>query len=134
MTHSARLKLLPTDDEIEIASLVALSARVGRDPMLVQASNGNTSIKLNGILWIKGYGKWLANAGQEELLVPIQLTEVKESISPTRKSHQAMPARSNYAPPSKRLCMPSCGTVLSSTCTPSTQLPGPYVSMELFRL
>jgi len=26
----------------------------------VQASNGNTSIKLEGILWIKGSGKWLA--------------------------------------------------------------------------
>jgi len=30
-----------------------LSARVGSDPLLVQASNGNTSIKLDGILWIK---------------------------------------------------------------------------------
>ena len=78
--HTERLKLLPTHREIEIASLVALSARVGRDPMLVQASNGNTSIKLDEILWIKGSGKWLANAGQEKLLVPIQLTEVKESI------------------------------------------------------
>lgn len=80
MTHAARLKLLPKHDEIEIASLVSLSARVGCDPMLVQASNGNTSIKLDENLWIKGSGKWLANAEQEELLVPIQLAEVKESI------------------------------------------------------
>ena len=80
MTYAARLKLLPTHDEVEIASLVALSARVGSDPMLVQASNGNTSIKLDENLWIKGSGKWLANAEQEDLLVPIQLAEVKESI------------------------------------------------------
>jgi len=46
----------------------------------VQASNGNTSIKLDGILWIKASGKWLARAMQEKMLVPLELAEVKESI------------------------------------------------------
>jgi ribulose-5-phosphate 4-epimerase/fuculose-1-phosphate aldolase len=57
-----------------------LSARVGGNPLLVQASNGNTSIKLNGILWIKASGKWLAHAMQEEMFVPLELAEVKQSI------------------------------------------------------
>src|ERR1700746_1732730 len=57
-----------------------LSARVGSDPLLVQASNGNTSIKIDGILWIKASGKWLAHAMQEEMLVPLELSEVQESI------------------------------------------------------
>jgi rhamnose utilization protein RhaD (predicted bifunctional aldolase and dehydrogenase) len=61
-------------------SLRELSARVGSDPLLVQASNGNTSIKLDGILWIKASGKWLAHATQEEMLVPLELAEVKESV------------------------------------------------------
>jgi rhamnose utilization protein RhaD (predicted bifunctional aldolase and dehydrogenase) len=39
--------------------------------LLVQASNGNTSIQLEGILWIKGSGKWLARANQEEILIPV---------------------------------------------------------------
>jgi rhamnose utilization protein RhaD (predicted bifunctional aldolase and dehydrogenase) len=46
----------------------------------VQASNGNTSIKLEGILWIKGSGKWLARANQEEILIPIELAEAKETV------------------------------------------------------
>jgi len=46
----------------------------------VQASNGNTSLKLDGIVWIKASGKWLAHATQEEMFLPLELAEVKESI------------------------------------------------------
>src|SRR5438046_9505241 len=60
--------------------LVRLSARLGGDPLLVQASNGNTSIKLDGILWIKASGKWLSYAMQEEMFVPLELAEVKQPL------------------------------------------------------
>ena len=80
MKNAAEPKLFSTREERELASLRDLSARVGSDPLLVQASNGNTSIKLDGILWIKASGKWLAHALQEEMLVPLRLAEVKESI------------------------------------------------------
>lgn len=80
MKNAAQPKLLSTRQEREVASLRDLSARVGYDPLLVQASNGNTSIKLDGILWIKASGKWLAHAMQEEILVPLELAEVKDSI------------------------------------------------------
>lgn len=53
MKNAALRKLLSTRQESEIAPLRDISARVGSDPLLVQASNGNTSIKLDGILWIK---------------------------------------------------------------------------------
>ena len=46
--------------ESDISSLVDMSARIGQDPLLVQAGTGNTSIKLDGVLWIKASGKWLA--------------------------------------------------------------------------
>ena len=77
--------LLQTDffsaqHEREMMSLRDLSARVGSDPLLVQASNGNTSIKLDGVMWIKASGKWLARATEEDIFVPIELAEVKESI------------------------------------------------------
>ena len=80
MTSAAQIKILSTQAEREIATLRELSARVGSDPLLVQGSNGNTSIKLDGILWIKASGKWLAHAMQEEMLVPLELAEVRESI------------------------------------------------------
>jgi rhamnose utilization protein RhaD (predicted bifunctional aldolase and dehydrogenase) len=73
-------KLLSIRHVREVLSLRELSARIGSDSLLVQASNGNTSIKLDGILWIKASGKWLAHAMQEEMLVPLELAEVKESI------------------------------------------------------
>jgi rhamnose utilization protein RhaD (predicted bifunctional aldolase and dehydrogenase) len=63
----------------EITELLSLSARLGRDPLLVQASSGNTSIKLDGTLWIKASGKWLAHAN-EETLVPIALAELRENL------------------------------------------------------
>src|SRR6266850_1399755 len=78
--NSAQPKPLSTRDQRELVSLRDLSARVGSDPLLVQASNGNTSIKLVGILWIKASGKWLSDAMQEEMLVPLKLAEVKKSI------------------------------------------------------
>lgn len=75
----------PTGDAIrndgsEISSLLRFSARIGRDPLLVQASSGNTSLKLNGTLWIKASGKWLAKADQEDLLVPVPRSECLESL------------------------------------------------------
>jgi len=78
--NAAEPKLFSTRQERELASLRDLSARVGSDSLLVQASNGNTSIKLDGILWIKASGKWLSHAMQEEMLVPLELAEVQESI------------------------------------------------------
>ncbi len=82
MKNSAQLKLLSIRDERAVLSLRGLSARVGSDPLLVQASNGNTSIKLDGILWIKASGKWLAHSMQEEMLVPLKLAEVASCCHP----------------------------------------------------
>jgi ribulose-5-phosphate 4-epimerase/fuculose-1-phosphate aldolase len=68
------------NQQCEIDALLSLSARVGRDPLLVQASSGNTSIKLGGILWIKASGKWLARAMDEETLVPVALADLRASL------------------------------------------------------
>jgi Class II Aldolase and Adducin N-terminal domain len=68
-------------------------------PRLVQASNGNTSIKLDGILWIKASGKWLAHAMKEEMFVPLELAKVRVSIqndteiaSPYTPNHELSPS------------------------------------------
>jgi ribulose-5-phosphate 4-epimerase/fuculose-1-phosphate aldolase len=75
-----------------------LSARVGSDPLLVQASNGNTSIKLEGILWIKGSGKWLARANQEEMLIPVDLAQAREAVEQTGEIEQRQISRNRIRP------------------------------------
>jgi rhamnose utilization protein RhaD (predicted bifunctional aldolase and dehydrogenase) len=65
----------------ELRSLLELSAKIGSDPLLTQASTGNTSIKLNGLLWIKASGKWMANALRENFLVSLDLDEIKACVS-----------------------------------------------------
>ncbi len=64
----------------EFADLVSLSARIGRNPLLVQASSGNTSIKTGGTLWIKASGKWLAHSAQEDSFLPVDLAEVRACV------------------------------------------------------
>jgi len=55
----------------EIAALKHLSARVGSDPLLVQAAGGNTSLKTDGVMWIKASGTWLRDAEAKDILVPV---------------------------------------------------------------
>jgi len=72
--------LLITADS-EIAPLLELSARLGSNPLLVQAGTGNTSVKIGGVLWIKASGKWLAHAAHEEILVPLDLAETRRCVA-----------------------------------------------------
>jgi rhamnose utilization protein RhaD (predicted bifunctional aldolase and dehydrogenase) len=80
VTNATQSQPLSTRHETELMSLRELSVRVGTNPLLVQASNGNTSMKLAGTLWIKASGAWLADAMQEDMFLPLELAEVKESI------------------------------------------------------
>jgi rhamnose utilization protein RhaD (predicted bifunctional aldolase and dehydrogenase) len=59
--------------QIELRALRNLSARIGRNPLLVQGSTGNTSIKIDEFLWIKASGKWLRDADDDDFLVPVDL-------------------------------------------------------------
>jgi rhamnose utilization protein RhaD (predicted bifunctional aldolase and dehydrogenase) len=77
--HGGRNRL-PVSPASEIDSLLEISARLGGEPLLVQAGTGNTSIKLDGVLWIKASGKWLAHAGHDEILVPINLAETRQRV------------------------------------------------------
>jgi rhamnose utilization protein RhaD (predicted bifunctional aldolase and dehydrogenase) len=66
--------------QAELTPLRELSARIGSDPLLTQASTGNSSIKLEGVLWIKASGKWMADAIHEDILIPLDLADVKERV------------------------------------------------------
>ena len=73
-------KNTPVTNRAELSSLRELSARVGSDPLLTQASTGNSSIKLEGVLWIKASGKWMADAVHEDIFIPLDLDEVRECV------------------------------------------------------
>jgi len=53
------------------ADLLAVSERLGRDPLQVQGPGGNTSLKENGAMWVKASGLWLAEARARDIMVPV---------------------------------------------------------------
>ena len=55
----------PTDLVPLLDALVQLSRRIGQDPRLVQPGGGNTSIKVDGTLLVKGSGTDLRTIGPE---------------------------------------------------------------------
>jgi rhamnose utilization protein RhaD (predicted bifunctional aldolase and dehydrogenase) len=75
---------------LEVEGLLEVSARLGADPLLIQAATGNTSLKSDGVLWIKASGKWLAHADREEILIPVDLadtrTRIDKNIDPAGQS------------------------------------------------
>jgi rhamnose utilization protein RhaD (predicted bifunctional aldolase and dehydrogenase) len=73
-------KSISVANQAELSSLRELSALVGNDLLLTQASTGNSSIKLENILWIKASGKWMADAIHEDIFIPLDLAEVKECV------------------------------------------------------
>src|SRR5215472_4034851 len=76
--RSGMRRNMSATEQAELTRLRKLSARIGSDPLLTQASTGNSSIKLEGVLWIKASGKWMADAMREDILVPLNLAEVKD--------------------------------------------------------
>jgi rhamnose utilization protein RhaD (predicted bifunctional aldolase and dehydrogenase) len=54
---------------------------------LVQASSGNTSVKVDGTLWIKASGKWLAYAEADDFFMPVQIARSRMCL----ERHLAIP-------------------------------------------
>jgi ribulose-5-phosphate 4-epimerase/fuculose-1-phosphate aldolase len=90
----------------ELQSLRELAQRVGSDPLLTQASTGNISIKLDGVLWIKASGRWMTDALRDDFLIPLDLANVtdylRQGIDPAERyplasletaMHAALPHR-----------------------------------------
>ena len=58
--------MTPSDDlPALLGTLVHLSRRIGQDPRLVQPGGGNTSLKTDGILLVKGSGTDLRTIGPD---------------------------------------------------------------------
>ena len=68
------------DYDGETQRLRDLSARLGRNPLLVQGSTGNTSVKTGDTLWIKASGQWLFQADARDFLAGVSLNAALESV------------------------------------------------------
>jgi rhamnose utilization protein RhaD (predicted bifunctional aldolase and dehydrogenase) len=69
-----------SSEQFELTAVRELSAAIGREPLLVQASSGNTSIKIGDVLWIKASGKWLIQADSDDFLVSVQLSRARRCL------------------------------------------------------
>lgn len=69
------------DADLEFRALRAFSTALGRDPRRTQAAGGNTSLKRDGLLWIKASGAWLAQAEERDIMVPVDLGGLLEALA-----------------------------------------------------
>jgi len=66
---------------VVLAELATLSARVGADPLLVQGAGGNTSVKSDGVMWIKASGTRLGDALTQDIFVPCDLAAMRAALA-----------------------------------------------------
>ncbi len=55
----------------------AFSARIGKDPLMIQGPGGNTSIKDDAVMWIKASGMELADAQTDDIFVAVDLNAAR---------------------------------------------------------
>ena len=70
-----------TIDDGEFHALRELSAALGADPLRTQGAGGNTSIKQDGVMWIKASGTWLSDALAQDIMTPVRLDPLRKSIA-----------------------------------------------------
>lgn len=64
-------------DATTFAAFRTLSAQLGSDPLRVQGPGGNTSIKQDGVMWIKASGTELADAERTDIFVAVDRDAAK---------------------------------------------------------
>lgn len=62
-------------------SIEDLASGLGADPLLVQGSGGNISWKEGDVLWVKASGTQFAQASNQDIFVPVDLSHLREAIS-----------------------------------------------------
>lgn len=55
----------------ELKRLSDLSEDLGKNLDLIQGAGGNTSVKVNEVLWVKASGYWLSDANKENIFIPV---------------------------------------------------------------
>ena len=100
--------------------LLGLTQRVGSDPLLTQGSTGNSSIKVDGVLWVKASGRWMADALRDDILTPLDLGGgIGLPAAAHRSRRPAILAR-----PSRLRCMPQFRITWCCMCIAWTRSRG----------
>lgn len=73
-----------------LSDLAETSARIGADPLRVQAAGGNTSIKRDGVMWIKASGQWLADARTKPIFVKVDVHALRRAFAAGEDVEQAI--------------------------------------------
>ena len=76
-----------------LEDLRRMSARVGRNILLVQGAGGNSSIKIDDVLWVKASGAWLSNAEAKDIFVPVQLSGARAALA---AGNERMPVAAGF--------------------------------------
>ncbi len=77
-------------DHPDLRSLARVSRAIGGDVTLVQGAGGNSSTKLDGVLWVKASGTWLAEAGTQDIFVPVDLAVARRAITDNQEKIPAL--------------------------------------------
>ena len=70
-----------------------MSARVGKNILLTQASGGNSSIKLGDVLWVKASGAWLADAEDKDVFLGVSLSGARAALAEGNERMPLAPGR-----------------------------------------
>ena len=65
----------------DLMALARVSAELGRNRLLIQAAGGNTSVKIDDVLWVKASGRWLAKALDEPIFAALDLPRLTEAMA-----------------------------------------------------
>jgi len=65
----------------DLEALARVSAKLGSNRLLVQAAGGNTSVKADGVLWVKASGRWLAKALDEPVFVAVDMPRLMRALA-----------------------------------------------------
>jgi rhamnose utilization protein RhaD (predicted bifunctional aldolase and dehydrogenase) len=78
-----------SNQQRELIALRELAAHLGCNRLLVQASSGNVSTKIDDILWIKASGKWMVHAEADDFLVAVRLARANRYLREDRTIPEA---------------------------------------------
>ena len=84
----------------ELQKLKDLSAKIGKNNMLLQSSGGNTSLKEGEVIYVKASGKRLSDAENSEIFVQIKRDFLENKISINKKFDFSFETQNNKLRPS----------------------------------
>jgi rhamnose utilization protein RhaD (predicted bifunctional aldolase and dehydrogenase) len=68
------------EDNPTFDAFLDLSEEIGSDVLKTQGAGGNTSLKRDGMMWVKASGTWLAHAVERDIMVPVMVAPLVAAL------------------------------------------------------